>query len=79
MVLFYTMDLAFRVQDYQWYVHINAKQKAYNHTLKDMQQWIDTIAAPPTLSIKTFMGGASSHLRNFRSTIYKTIKASKIA
>lgn len=53
---FYTMDLAFRVQDYQWYVHINAKQKAYNHTLKDMQQWIDTIAAPPTLSIKTFIG-----------------------
>lgn len=54
---FYTFDSKFEVQDYSWYAFITKNPKeAYTHSLKDMQNWINTLATPPTLSIKTFIG-----------------------
>ncbi|KEG21578.1 DUF1561 family protein [Bartonella bacilliformis] len=55
---FYTADERFRVKDYGWYAYISKNAgDYYNHTLSiTMQKWINTIASPANLNLKTFLG-----------------------
>lgn len=52
---FYTAVDNFRLKDYQYYGFISKNSKDYyDHTLdSSMNQWINTIATPPALTIKT--------------------------
>ena len=56
---FYTLDGRFRVKDYKWYAILSKNSKDYyDHKIdtKKMQNWINTIATPGTISFKTFIG-----------------------
>lgn len=52
---FYTADGRFRIKDHKWYAYISKKPSDnYNHTLdSSMQTWINTIATPGNISLKT--------------------------
>ncbi|PAF41191.1 DUF1561 family protein [Helicobacter sp. 11S03491-1] len=52
---FWTADGKFRLKDYGWYGYISQKASDYyNHTLDpSMQSWINTVATPGNISLKT--------------------------
>ncbi|AGF74161.1 hypothetical protein BAnh1_02780 [Bartonella australis AUST/NH1] len=54
----YTADKQFRVKDHKWYAYISKnKGDYYDHTLSStMDEWINTIAAPGNMSLKTSLG-----------------------
>ncbi|MCZ2328993.1 DUF1561 family protein [Bartonella sp. F02] len=54
----YTADEKYRVKDYKWYTYISKNQgDYYDHTLSaEMDHWINTVAAPGNMSLKTFVG-----------------------
>lgn len=54
---FWSADGKYRLKEYQWQVSISKDSKAnYNHTLDpSMREWINTIATPGNMSIKTFI------------------------
>ncbi|AGF74295.1 hypothetical protein BAnh1_04140 [Bartonella australis AUST/NH1] len=54
----YTADKKFRVKDHKWYAYISKNEgDYYNHTLSSsMDEWIDTIATPGNMSLKTSLG-----------------------
>ncbi|AGF74294.1 hypothetical protein BAnh1_04130 [Bartonella australis AUST/NH1] len=54
----YTADKKFRVKDHKWYAYISKNEgDYYDHTLSPlMDEWIDTIATPGNMSLKTSLG-----------------------
>lgn len=54
---FWSADGKYRLKDYQWQASISKDSKAnYNHTLDpSMHEWINTIATPGNMSIKTLI------------------------
>lgn len=56
---FYTADGRFRIKDYQWYAFISKNSSDYyDHSLdmNAMRTWMNTIATPGNISIRTFVG-----------------------
>lgn len=56
---FYTADGRFKIKDYKWYAFISKnKDDYYDHTLNidAMKKWINTIATPGNISLRTFIG-----------------------
>ncbi|AGF74296.1 hypothetical protein BAnh1_04150 [Bartonella australis AUST/NH1] len=52
---FYTADGEFRVKDHKWYAYISKNEEDYyNHILSStMDKWVNTIATPGNMSLKT--------------------------
>ena len=56
---FHTFDKRFKIKHYHWFAYISKNSKDYyDHVIdtQSMKPWIDTIATPPTLAFKTFVG-----------------------
>ncbi|MDU7692753.1 MAG: DUF1561 family protein [Helicobacter sp.] len=53
----WTADKRFKMKDYSWYAYISKnKDDYYDHKLVGMDAWVNTIARPATLTVKTFVG-----------------------
>ncbi|AXR66917.1 DUF1561 domain-containing protein [Leptospira mayottensis] len=64
---FWTADERYRLKDVKWYAYISKKSKdSYNHTLdSSMKDWVQTVATPGNISIKTSIAWNLGNSRYF--------------